>query len=535
MAAVSDSLGVSKVEGAQDPPMTPPQERRSRTGPGGLDRRRVGGGVAYEGVERRVADHDEGLVGAVGALNTTSSSVPTGVESEQRGAEAVRRQGTRRPISGAQLLIISDATGIAGISALSQGLNCYPLIATVATLVLLAAFGLYRPRLTRSALDDLPRILGASLAGTVVIASFWNLPTEAPLGARAVVVGLCAAAILVIERTLVYAVIGAWRRKRIARPTLIIGAGLVAARLGRSISTHPALGLKLVGYLDDDPMLALEELGAPVLGNVSSLTNTILDRGVTDVFVAFGTMSSASMVDVLRTCDRLSCEIFFVPRLFELHAMTRDTDQVDGLPVVRARRATYRSRTWALKRVLDLVAASSAMLLVSPLLLACAVAVRREGGPGIFFRQRRVGLDGREFEIIKFRSMRPATAAESQTLWNVSHDGRIGPVGRFLRRTSLDELPQLFNVLRGDMSMVGPRPERPHFVEQFRAAYPSYTARSRVPAGLTGLAAVNGLRGDTSIEERARYDNVYIENWSLWLDVTIMLRTALAVVRRTGG
>ncbi len=241
------------------------------------------------------------------------------------------------------------------------------------------------------------------------------------------------------------------------------------------------------------------------------------------------------MVDVLRTCDRLSCEIFSVPRLFELHAITRDTDQVDGLPVVRARRSTYRSRRWALKRVLDLLAGSLAVLLVSPVLLACAVAVRREGGPGIFFRQTRIGLDGREFEIIKFRSMRPATTVESQTLWNVAQDSRIGPVGRFLRRTSLDELPQLFNVLRGDMSMVGPRPERPHFVEQFRAAYPSYTARSRVPAGLTGLAAVNGLRGDTSIEDRARYDNVYIENWSLWLDVTILLRTALAVVRRTGG
>jgi lipopolysaccharide/colanic/teichoic acid biosynthesis glycosyltransferase len=136
---------------------------------------------------------------------------------------------------------------------------------------------------------------------------------------------------------------------------------------------------------------------------------------------------------------------------------------------------------------------------------------------------------------MKFRSLKPVDERESQTQWNIAHDDRLGPVGRFLRATSLDELPQLLNILRGDMTIVGPRPERPHFVETFTASFPRYTARHRVPAGLTGWAQVHGLRGDTSIEERARFDNYYIENWTLWSDIKIILRTVTAVLRRQGG
>jgi exopolysaccharide biosynthesis polyprenyl glycosylphosphotransferase len=240
------------------------------------------------------------------------------------------------------------------------------------------------------------------------------------------------------------------------------------------------------------------------------------------------------MIEVLRTCDRLRCEIFFVPRLFELHATGPGVDQVWGLPLVRWRRSAYRTVAWRLKRVLDVVVSAVALVALSPLMLACALAVRLEGGSGVLFRQERVGLDGRPFQLLKFRSLRPLDDDESRTKWNVAHDDRLGPVGRFLRRSSLDELPQLINILRGDMSLVGPRPERPYFVEQFARSLPRYTARHRVPAGLTGLAQIHGLRGDTSIEERARFDNGYIENWSLWVDVKILLRTIGALVRNPG-
>lgn len=438
-------------------------------------------------------------------------------------------------LTGPQFLFAVDTMSVVGITALLHGPTPFVLLVTVATLLTFRLSGLYRPRLTRSALDDLPRIFGGALVAASVATLLWEVLTAQETNVPDLVSVVLGAGVVFGTRGLGYLLIARWRRGRVARPTLVLGAGVVGARLGQSMVEDSGLGLRLVGYLDDDPLLDGDELGAPVLGDMSSLARTIIERGVTDVFVAFGTLRSSSLVEVLRTCDRLSCEIFFVPRLFELHAITRDTDEVHGLPVVRARRAPYRTRSWALKRVLDLVLATTALVVVAPVLAVCALLVRLEAGPGIFFRQTRVGLDGREFQIIKFRSLRPASAAESQTLWNISIDDRLGPIGRLLRRTSLDELPQLFNILRGDMSLVGPRPERPHFVHQFQAAYPSYTARIRVPAGLTGLAAVSGLRGDTSIEDRARYDNVYIENWSLWLDVKILLRTALAVLRRTGS
>jgi lipopolysaccharide/colanic/teichoic acid biosynthesis glycosyltransferase len=163
-----------------------------------------------------------------------------------------------------------------------------------------------------------------------------------------------------------------------------------------------------------------------------------------------------------------------------------------------------------------------------------AVLVRIEGGPGVLFKQSRIGLNGEAFVLLKLRSLKPADVRESDTTWSVADDNRIGSIGRFMRRTSLDELPQLWNILRGDMSLVGPRPERPHFVYAYSSEYPEYLLRHRVPSGLTGLAQINGLRGNTSIEDRIRYDNYYIENWSLWLDLKILLTTLRAVVCAQG-
>ena len=176
----------------------------------------------------------------------------------------------------------------------------------------------------------------------------------------------------------------------------------------------------------------------------------------------------------------------------------------------------------------------AALVLLSPLLAVLAIMNRLVDGPGIIFRQNRVGIDGIEFEVLKFRSLRPATETESATNWNIKHDDRVSWFGRFLRRSSLDELPQLWNIVRGDMSLVGPRPERPHFVEEFSDQYSRYSARHRVPCGLTGWAQIHGLRGDTSIRERVRYDNYYIQNWSMWLDIKIILRTLTAFMKGSG-
>ena len=199
-------------------------------------------------------------------------------------------------------------------------------------------------------------------------------------------------------------------------------------------------------------------------------------------------------------------------------------------PAVRRRRGGT-----AAKRLLDVLITGPILLAASPVLLTCALTVRFCDGPGVLFRQERVGQNGRSFTLLKFRTLRPADDHESATRWNIADDLRMSPVGNFLRRTSLDELPQLWNVLRGDMSLVGPRPERPFFVANFSKTHPGYAARHRMPVGITGLAQVHGLRGDTSIEERSRFDNHYIDHWSLWHDVCILLRTAVSLVRPAGS
>jgi exopolysaccharide biosynthesis polyprenyl glycosylphosphotransferase len=285
--------------------------------------------------------------------------------------------------------------------------------------------------------------------------------------------------------------------------------------------------------LDDDPLLAEDERPVPVLGGYESLTDAVLEHRVDLVIVTFGSLRESQIVPLLRACDRLACEILFVPRLFEVHTVTRDTEVLWGMPLVRMRRAPFRTRAWTAKRASDVVLSGLLLLLLAPVLAVCTVASLWETG-WVLFRQTRVGLDGRPFTLLKFCSLRPAGEEEPSTRWNIGEDVRLRPVGKFLRRTSLDELPQLWNVLRGDMSLVGPRPERPYFVDEFTRQFPWYMARHRVPVGLTGWAQVHGLRGDTSIPDRARFDNFYIENWSMWGDIKILLRTAAQVLRAAG-
>ncbi len=404
-----------------------------------------------------------------------------------------------------------------------------PLVATTA-----AVHG-YRARLTLSALDQVPvAALGAGGAGLVhaVLVLAATDSTIVPVLWRT----LALAVAMVVLRSVAIAVIRLARRHRVVvHRTLVVGAGVVGTDLVTRFRERPELGLEPVGVLDTDEPHDAGDLGVPWLGGVDDLAGTVLDQDVDVVVVAFSRQPESELVDVLRTCDRLECEFFFVPRLFEVQSVHADMDEAWGVPLMRVRRAAFRTTSWRVKRLLDVVVAGIALVLISPLLLTVAAAVRFDGGPGVLFRQKRVGLDGRAFTMLKFRSLRPVDESESATLWNVSQDDRMSGIGRLIRATSLDELPQLVNVLRGDMSLVGPRPERPHFVQEFSSSVPRYTGRHRVPAGLTGLAAVHGLRGDTSITERARIDNYYIENWSLWLDAKVVLRTVAAVVRQTGS
>ena len=247
--------------------------------------------------------------------------------------------------------------------------------------------------------------------------------------------------------------------------------------------------------------------------------------GADTLLIADGNFHESAVADAVRTEACQHAELLVVPRMHHFHTQTGMADHIGSIPIMRIRNPNLGGPTRFIKRGFDIVVAVTALILLSPVLAGAALAVRIDGGPGVIFRQVRVGRDGKHFELLKFRSMRPANDLESQTMWSVAADNRVGPIGRFLRCTSIDELPQLWNILRGDMTVVGPRPERPHFVEQFSTQFDRYAHRHRVQVGLTGFAQVSGLRGDTSIADRARYDNFYIENWSLWLDIKIIFRT----------
>jgi exopolysaccharide biosynthesis polyprenyl glycosylphosphotransferase len=436
------------------------------------------------------------------------------------------------------LVLIADATALVGSKALLGQLSPRSFVTFTICVGIFALAGLYRSRLTLSALDDLPRVSLAML-GTVGLSTIalglLDQPADQQYQESQLTFAVLAVAIVTILRSVSYLIIRYFRRHGIAHRTVVVGAGLVGQSVARTLREHPEYGLAPLGFIDSDPLSRVADYEFPILGHTDRLPKVLQLTGVRTVIIAFSTAPEELMIDVIRQCDRMNCEIFVLPRLFEVHHVSTDMDYIWGVPLTRLRRGAYRAASWRVKRLMDVVASGLALVLLAPLLALIALAVRAEGGPGVLFKQVRVGVDGRHFRLLKFRSLRPADETESATNWNISHDDRLGPVGRILRKTSLDELPQLFNILRGDMSIVGPRPERPHFVDRFRQTYPRYWARHRVPCGLTGWAQIHGLRGDTSIADRARFDNYYVENWTLWLDVKIIIRTVGAVFTRAGS
>ncbi|TKJ28104.1 sugar transferase [Blastococcus sp. CCUG 61487] len=459
-----------------------------------------------------------------------------------RGWARLTQFGLRPLLLGLDLLAVALVTSAALVAGGADAAR-WATGAALFGVLLLALFwqgGLYRSRLSLSVLDDLPALTGRWLAAAalfVVLQYAWSAVSgRAPDPSSSYLWAAAAIGLLVLPlRAAGYLLVRRLRaRGAVWYPTLIVGAGRVGTQVADVLAEHPEYGLVPTGFLDDDPPAHGGPLPLPLLGGPDSLQRLLQSGRVSAVVVAFTTMPESEMVRLIRTCDRFSCELFVIPRFYELHQVDSSMDSAWGFPLVRLRRSTYRSQAWRVKRVADVLVSGLALLFLAPLLGSLALAVRLDGGPGVLFRQERVGVDGHHFELLKFRSLRPATDGESETRWTVAADPRLTWLGRVLRATSLDELPQLYNVLRGDMSLVGPRPERPYFVSQFRERYPSYEARHRVPSGLTGLAQVHGLRGNTSIADRARFDNYYIANWSLWLDVKIVLRTFAAVLRREG-
>ena len=447
-----------------------------------------------------------------------------GSRTDQHWWSPILRDGTRPLFAAGDIVAITAAALITSAD---------PLLAGIYGVLLLGAFGasgLYRSQLNQSTLDDLPRLVRSWL----VVTSLILVGAQIVAGEQVVLWFACvAAALLVVVRLLATMSVRLLRSSRvIAHPTIIVGADSTGRLISEKIEENPQCGLQTVGFLDHERIAAAD---LPMLGGPRNVRQVLQEYQPRALIIAQSHLTEAQLVDMIRACHRHYCEVFVLPRLHQVTNLGEDTDFLGGMPLIRLRRRAYRTWGWMVKRMLDVLLSAIALVVLSPILALVALLVRIDGGPGIIFRQERVSVDGQRFQVLKFRSMRPANEAESQTQWNISQDNRVGPIGRFLRMTSIDELPQLWNILRGDMSIVGPRPERPFYVNKFAETYGGYAARHRVPCGLTGWAQVHGLRGDTSIAERAQFDNFYIENWSLWLDVKIILMTFTSIFSKPGS
>jgi exopolysaccharide biosynthesis polyprenyl glycosylphosphotransferase len=401
-------------------------------------------------------------------------------------------------------------------------------------LALLTGGGRYRARLHLSVLDELPSLLGRLLTAGAIVATVIALRHEQDAVTAFLVNALIAISLVAAGRVFTEYLISIGRQRRVTQHrTILIGGGGLAAELVQILGGHPEYGLSVVGFVDDGKDCLAEAL-VPQIGGLTGLDAAIVRSGADVLLIADGDFAERALLDVVRTPAASRCDLLVVPRMHHFAMQTGHGDHIGSIPVYRIRTPNLRGPARILKRAFDIAAAGLVLIVVAPLLGICAVAVRIESGPGVIFRQSRVGRDGVIFDCLKLRSMRPVDATDSATTWSIANDDRVGPVGRFLRRSSLDELPQLWNIIRGDMTLVGPRPERPHFVNRFSAEYDRYAHRHRVQAGLTGLAQVSGLRGDTSIADRARFDNYYIEHWSLWLDIKIIIRTFSELVFARG-
>jgi putative colanic acid biosysnthesis UDP-glucose lipid carrier transferase len=308
------------------------------------------------------------------------------------------------------------------------------------------------------------------------------------------------------------------------RRVLIVGATNSGRRLQTAFLQYPWMGLEVVGFLDD------QLVDADILGttaDAAGLVDRFADEGrpIDYVYIALPLSAARMIEDIVNELSTRLPHVYLVPDLLQLNIINSRITDVDGLPVIHMIDEAPLEFSRFVKRAIDVAFSAAFLIATAPLFLIIAIAVKSSSPGPIFYRQERMGLNGQRFRMLKFRSMPVNAESRTGPVWAQPGEQRATPIGAFLRRTSLDELPQFINVLKGDMSVVGPRPERPIFIDEFRNHVPRYMLRHKMKAGITGWAQVNGWRGNTSIEKRIEYDLYYIQNWTLILDLKIMLMT----------
>ncbi len=406
--------------------------------------------------------------------------------------------------------------------------------------IVFAFRGQYRFKRGVSRIDEFQKVFTSVSIGTVLtwaISAFFFPDFDF---SRALMAIAWAAAVLLIwaGRLLQY-----WLRSILLERgamdsrVLLVGTGELGRAILQKIQQSPSLGYRAAGFISPDYCPGSEPIqGVPIVGGIEDVEPLVSQREIGEVIIAEPGLPHQRIIDIIAACEKGRVNVKAFPDVFQLISSEVSIGDLNGMPMVSIRDAGLRGWNLAIKRVVDVIVATLMLILFSPIMLLVAVLTKL-GSPKspVFYVQERVGLDNKPFRVIKFRSMMPDAEEETGPVWATKGDPRATRLGAFIRRFSLDELPQFINVLVGEMSVVGPRPERPYFVEQFSKKVPRYLERHREKAGLTGWAQVNGLRGNVSIEERTAYDLWYVENWTLLLDLRIMLRTLVAIFRDTNG
>jgi Undecaprenyl-phosphate glucose phosphotransferase len=407
----------------------------------------------------------------------------------------------------------------------------YPLALIIPLwLLLFRSHGLYEPQRTSSLLHEWGTVIRATAMGVVLLvaATFFVRSYFYSRGVVAAFSVLAPAGIIAFRTAGRIGLRSLRRRGYNLRYVIVVGAGQLAEEIIERIHAHPEAGLHVLGIVADTGRGGRRVVcGVPVVGGLSDLKASLHGEvRVDEVVIALAQAENASLEKVLADLEDEVVNVKLVPDILQVTTLRSSVESLDGLPMIGLRESPMVGWHAVQKRVFDLVAASVAMVVAAPAMGLVAVAVWVTSGRPIFYSQQRAGLDGRVFRMFKFRSMRTDAERDTGPVWtSCADDPRRTRLGAWLRRFNLDELPQLWHVLRGDMSLVGPRPERPVFIEEFRHEVPGYMLRHKVRAGLTGWAQVHGWRGDTSLEERVEHDIYYIQNWSLGLDVRILLMT----------
>jgi Undecaprenyl-phosphate glucose phosphotransferase len=428
-----------------------------------------------------------------------------------------------------------------GIPPLRQYIDVVPFIAVLVPLAFQLQ-GLYRLRRGRSRVDDFFAVFVGSTLAVVfgIVATLYTQTYFATAVTRASgglevsqpvwVIFLFLNVILTFStRELMREVLERrWTAGIGLKRVLIAGSGELGRLVADKILEHRELGYQIIGFVDDRASGDhLGYRGLPLLGTFDEAAEITVRESIDHLYVALPPEQHVRMLELLDSTSRELVDVKVVPDLLQVIALRARLEDLDGVPVISINEPPLQGLNSIVKRAIDIGISGGALIVLAiPFGLLAGLVKLTSHGP-VFYRQERMGLDGKSFTILKFRSMNDDAERETGPVWTVPGDPRVTTFGRFLRKSNLDELPQLWNVLAGDMSIVGPRPERPHFVEQFKHKIPQYMLRHKVKAGLTGWAQVNGWRGNTPLEKRIEYDLYYIENWSVRLDLKIMWLTLL--------